>query len=165
MNCFPGTQRIEQIDAGWTRGAILGRSGSKDHVWPQNLTSYRGAVREFQRRIADHVIATGQAVKINQTFNYGAGPGVPTGAPDRLTLPIMCLAKMGTYCFRTASEIHNMGTPIGRLQPCGRRLLLAHGGKFRQCKNFDSYLRVKRRGERVIFMTRSGRKRNPCRSA
>jgi hypothetical protein len=31
-------------------------------------------------------------------------------------------------------------------------LLLAHGGKFRQCNNFGSYLRVNRPAERVIFM-------------
>ena len=59
-------------------GVIL--SGSGDNVWPQNFATYRGAVREFECRIADHVIATGQAVKIGQTFNFGAGPGVPTGA-------------------------------------------------------------------------------------
>ena len=28
---------------------------------------------------------------------------------DRLTLPIMSLTKMGTYCSRTPSEIHNIG--------------------------------------------------------
>src|SRR5262249_35120273 len=58
-------------DAAWTKGAILGGNGGKDHVSHQNLTSYRGAVREFERRIVVHVIATGQAVKFKQAFNYG----------------------------------------------------------------------------------------------
>jgi len=65
-------------DAGWTRGAILGGSGGKDNVWPQNLTSYRGPLREFERRIADHVRSTGQPVKFKQTFNYGNGGTRPT---------------------------------------------------------------------------------------
>ena len=65
-------------DAGWTRGAILGGSGGKDNVWPQNLTSYRGAVREFESRIAEHVRSAGQPVKFKQTFNYGNGGARPT---------------------------------------------------------------------------------------
>ena len=87
-------------DAGWTRGAILGGSGGKDHVWPQNLTSYRGAVREFERRIADHVIATGQAVKFKQTFNYGAGPGVPTGATRPIDFTYYVFDKNGNVLFQ-----------------------------------------------------------------
>src|SRR5258707_1136681 len=78
----------------------LSGSGGKDHVWPQNLTSYRGAVREFERRIADHVIATGQAVKFKQTFNYGAGLGVPTGATRPIDFTYYVFDKNGNVLFQ-----------------------------------------------------------------
>src|SRR5215510_10240766 len=61
----------------------------------------------------------------------------------------MCLTKMGTYCFRTTSEIHNMSAPIGRLQPCGRRLLLAPDGKSWHRNKMGCYRRVNCRGSHV----------------
>lgn len=65
-------------DAGYTRAKILGGSGGKDNVWPQNFSVFRGALREFERRIADYIIATGQPVNVKQTFNYGEGGTRPT---------------------------------------------------------------------------------------
>ena len=65
-------------DAGYTRPKILGGSGHDDNVWPQSFTVFRGALREFERRIADHIIATGQPVNVKHTFNYGNGGTRPT---------------------------------------------------------------------------------------
>ena len=58
--------------------AALGGSGGDDNVWPQSLPFFVALFREFERRIADHIIATGQPVNVKHAFNYGNGGTRPT---------------------------------------------------------------------------------------
>jgi uncharacterized protein RhaS with RHS repeats len=72
-------------DAGHTRGSLLGGSGGKDYVWPQDPHYNRGQFRDFEGRVASYVKRTNQPVNFEQTYQYANGGTRPTGVDYVIT--------------------------------------------------------------------------------
>jgi RHS repeat-associated protein len=65
-------------DAGHTRGRLLGGSGAKEYIFPQNPKINRGPFREFEKKIHDHIKKERRSVTFEQKFIYGNGGTRPT---------------------------------------------------------------------------------------
>ena len=72
-------------DAGHTRGSLLGGSGGKDYVRPQDPHYNRCQFRDYEGRVASYVKRTNQPVNFEQTYQYANGGTRPTGVDYVIT--------------------------------------------------------------------------------